>query len=481
MLDNTLNVIRYDNNGSEVLEFGIPFPYWDKNEIKVYLTKTDGTLLELGPSYYGISEPDETGVLTKAGEWPEWTRLTIIREVPHTQEVDLKNGMKIDADTLEDALDSLTAQIQQIKETQSRAIYSAIDESGGTFTLPNKETRIGVGRKGTLLGFSPDGNSMTTRDISQLDEDIANTRQYSEDAADAKEASERILEQSRSLVEDIPSTIDDYVTETTKPEISAYVEAQKPRLDNYVENTLKPNVGLYAESKVNEAIVGTVIPAANEYLTREILPYTQRAETAMNDAERAKTEAESAKSSAEAASASAEESKDSASRSAISSMNNASSSEMWATGATGGTPSLENNSKKYSEISRFYSDQAKAAVDEVSEIMHKNRAYSQVIGNGGTSYTITHNMGTDALVVQLWSDSGNPVPFYSVSRVDNDNIMVVFEKPIPADSVQVVIQSNERAIEDSLLARSLNIDNGILSVSNSKGETWTIPVTAVYG
>ena len=175
MLTNTTNVARYLINTTPLSTYSISFPYWDKEEIKVYLTKADGTLETLveGTNYTLTTPNGVSGTLTRVGDWTAGaTNLTIMREMDLTQEVDLRNGDKIDAETLETAFDTATAQIQQLSEAQSRAVTTSVDEAGGNLAIPSKALRAGSG-SGTMMGFGPDGNEVVLRDLAGFDADVA--------------------------------------------------------------------------------------------------------------------------------------------------------------------------------------------------------------------------------------------------------------------------------------------------------------------
>lgn len=189
MLTNTTNVNRYLINGTPLSTYSISFPYWDKSEIKVYLTDSDGTLETLVENTnYTLSTPNGTnGTLTRVGDWTVGaTNLTIAREMPLTQEVDLRNGDKIDAETLEQSLDNLTAQVQQVAEAQSRAFNTPIDEAGSNFVFPNKEARQGSGQ-GTIMGFGSTGDTIILRDLAGFDADVASAASNATAAGNAKD------------------------------------------------------------------------------------------------------------------------------------------------------------------------------------------------------------------------------------------------------------------------------------------------------
>ncbi len=174
MITNTINVNRYLVSGTS---YSITYGYWDKEEIKVYLTLSDNTLKELVlDTDYTLTAPNGTnGTLTKKSDWGTATKITILREVEITQERDLVNGQTMDAETIEEALDHAIAAIQQLKEEQSRAVKTAVDEEGIDITFPNTESRKGSG-SGTVVCFDSSGTTIVLRDLAGFDEDVATTK-----------------------------------------------------------------------------------------------------------------------------------------------------------------------------------------------------------------------------------------------------------------------------------------------------------------
>src|SRR5690606_34762273 len=75
-------------------------------------------------------------------------------------------------------------------------------------------------------------------------------------------------------------------------------------------------------------------------------------------------------------------------------------------------------------------------------------SYAETIGdNTNTSYQVTHGLGTEDLVVQLWDLTGSvPVEATgdadSITVDDEDNITVVFSAPPATDSYRVVVLSD---------------------------------------
>lgn len=83
----------------------------------------------------------------------------------------------------------------------------------------------------------------------------------------------------------------------------------------------------------------------------------------------------------------------------------------------------------------------KKAVREIEDYLAQYlRAYRAVIGDGRKSYTITHNLGTEAIVCQLWA-KGDNLPIYTATKIDENILQIDFEEAIDTDSVEVVIQA----------------------------------------
>lgn len=173
MLTNDVNVVRYLVSGNT---YSIPFPYWKTSDIKAYITLADETVQPLVyGTDYTVTTPDAvSGTLTKTSAWTDAEKLTIIREVELTQEIDLINGERIDGEELEKGLDLKAAGLQQMQEQFSRSVMTSVDEPGANIVIPNTEARKGTG-DGTILGFDGTGGGVLLRDLKQFDQDVANT------------------------------------------------------------------------------------------------------------------------------------------------------------------------------------------------------------------------------------------------------------------------------------------------------------------
>ena len=70
------------------------------------------------------------------------------------------------------------------------------------------------------------------------------------------------------------------------------------------------------------------------------------------------------------------------------------------------------------------------------------RAYQETIGDGASlEYTVNHNLGTQDIVVQLWSTEAEGLPIYEISIMDDNSVKVSFEEAIGSGTVSVVVTS----------------------------------------
>ena len=185
----------YDITGLTPLAGGyeFTFPYTSAQDVRVYTTgnRTD---TEVSTSNYTIDKSGATpkvvfiaGYNFPAGQ----TKLTIIRSVSYSQELDLRNGDLIDADKLEGALDDITQQIQQVAEKIDRAILSSVSDTA-PLSIPEASQRSNM-----LLGFDDEGKviPVLTTDIEQK---LAQALAAEESAIIAKNAAENAQHEAES-------------------------------------------------------------------------------------------------------------------------------------------------------------------------------------------------------------------------------------------------------------------------------------------
>lgn len=142
MLSSTMNKVQYTLTDPFPAEFAITFKYWAKSEIAAVLSfaaAADQVLVQ--DTDYSLTDPGDTGTLTRITAWTGAIRLTIYRTVSLTQATDLRNGEAIDADVLEADTDRGVARAQQLDEKMERAITVPITDVPGSFELPTVAQR----------------------------------------------------------------------------------------------------------------------------------------------------------------------------------------------------------------------------------------------------------------------------------------------------------------------------------------------------
>jgi hypothetical protein len=123
-LETTENRIQYSTNGSTT-EFSIPFKFLENSHVAAYYQNSEGLVAKLTlDTHFSLSGAGAAagGTLTTLSVLATGGTLTITREVPATQGMDLVNGDSFDADVLEQAFDKLTMLAQQAEDTLSRAV-----------------------------------------------------------------------------------------------------------------------------------------------------------------------------------------------------------------------------------------------------------------------------------------------------------------------------------------------------------------------
>lgn len=134
--------------------FTVNFRFLDASHLQVI--RTDGTgehVLTLTTDYTVAGVGNPTGSVTLVAALPVGQTLTIIRNVPKTQEADYVQNSDFPAESHENALDKLTMIDQQTGERLDRAVvFPASDSSTAVAELP-----ISSIRANNLLGFDADG------------------------------------------------------------------------------------------------------------------------------------------------------------------------------------------------------------------------------------------------------------------------------------------------------------------------------------
>jgi len=144
--------------------FTVNFRFLDQTHLRVI--RTDGTgehVLVLNTDYTVAGVGNPTGSVTLAAALPVGQTLTIIRNVPKTQEADYVQNDDFPAQSHEDALDKLTMITQQVQEVVDRTVtFPASDSASATAELP-----VASLRANNLLGFDATGKPVAVIPSSQ--------------------------------------------------------------------------------------------------------------------------------------------------------------------------------------------------------------------------------------------------------------------------------------------------------------------------
>lgn len=165
-ISSTLNKIIYSGNGATT-SFPFTFPAIAAADIFAYYTDSAGTITTLtqgsGTTQYQVSitaavPPNPTGAGGTVTYNPSGvpiaagTTLTILRTQPLTQTTSLANQGNLYPSVVEQALDSLLAQVQQVNELLGRSISVAVSDSTPS-ALP-----AAAARASKYLSFDSSGN-----------------------------------------------------------------------------------------------------------------------------------------------------------------------------------------------------------------------------------------------------------------------------------------------------------------------------------
>jgi len=172
MLSDTENRIHYECDGS-TNSFPITFPYNGDSEIKVYLYNTvtmeDETLI----TSYNIVDNNVVTNETYSSDY----RLTIVRELPLTQDTNLSSSGILPPEVIEERFDKLTMQIQQLQDQLDRTLIMHKSTTYSGLHLPEPENGFFLlWKDGDLINsqyLSSDAASITPYTKTLLDDDNA--------------------------------------------------------------------------------------------------------------------------------------------------------------------------------------------------------------------------------------------------------------------------------------------------------------------
>ncbi|MDR1488930.1 MAG: hypothetical protein LBS65_00355, partial [Desulfovibrio sp.] len=127
-VETTITKQFYEGDGAATV-FPVPFPYSKPEHIKLLLTDATGDSQITENFLVQMNSSGDTSVVypVEGAPLPPGARLTLYRQTPLTQIVDLIYAGAFSPDVLEkDALDRLEMQIQELQEEIYRAIKSSL-------------------------------------------------------------------------------------------------------------------------------------------------------------------------------------------------------------------------------------------------------------------------------------------------------------------------------------------------------------------
>lgn len=120
-LPNSPSIATFIGNNVAV-DFPFTFKVWSPDQLQVLVIKPDAVSMSV-PFTASLSENGgSVRVLVEGKPLPAGWKLSIIRNMPFEQEVDLVSGTRFDPQVIENALDKATAERQQLREAVGRAI-----------------------------------------------------------------------------------------------------------------------------------------------------------------------------------------------------------------------------------------------------------------------------------------------------------------------------------------------------------------------
>lgn len=130
-VSNTTVKLNYNGNGSN-RTFALTFPLLSAAHLRIVVTDASGTETEINNNFSLNTALDTLTYPTVASgltPLPTGSTLTLIRQTPLTQEIDLQSGGALDAEQLERGYDKLTYLLQEIKEQVARCIKYAVAQT----------------------------------------------------------------------------------------------------------------------------------------------------------------------------------------------------------------------------------------------------------------------------------------------------------------------------------------------------------------
>lgn len=173
-------IVRYYFKQDQAI-YAVPFAYQLTAELHVYLIDKDSNRTDLVENVDYTVTAQSITLLNSAGFTAEY--LIIQREGDVVQDMVLDNGFYVDVKKIEEALDTMTMRIQEMKLALQNTLKNPWEDwdQGTDIMLPS----IGS-RKEAVLYFGPDGitmKAMPWEDVADIQEDVHEQQQLAREWA----------------------------------------------------------------------------------------------------------------------------------------------------------------------------------------------------------------------------------------------------------------------------------------------------------
>jgi hypothetical protein len=170
--------VSYNGNGSTTV-FAYTFKVLDQDDLTVIVRSSNGTeTVQTITTHYTVSGvgSDSGGNVTMVTAPASGETITILREQPLTQGLDLVPNDPFPAETLEEALDKLTFMVQTIDEEVGRSI-----KASRTNTISTTEFTVSASdRANKVFAFDSSGDIAVTQEIGTFTGNWAASTAYQE-------------------------------------------------------------------------------------------------------------------------------------------------------------------------------------------------------------------------------------------------------------------------------------------------------------
>ena len=200
----------------------LTFPYIDKTDVHMLI---DGVEAELNREFDIITEVSEEHPVAYPNsaylkiDLPNAKQITLYRSTPLDQQAPFPQGSKFRSERIEQALDKLTMQQQEQRETLNRCMKAsiAIESFDGAIPIPEPNRALKINSTGTgfeLSDFDPDQAMIYTEDFKNQAQEAA--AEAAEQASEAKSQAQTATNQAQvatDRVEEITALYDTYTTD----------------------------------------------------------------------------------------------------------------------------------------------------------------------------------------------------------------------------------------------------------------------------